>query len=160
MMCELCQRENPPGSLYCRGCYNLFLNDDLPDGELPQGDSDRVIQLAQGCELLLSKHWTIQEFQQFLHEFTTEQRRREGEVTEVYQEIPFGLEEEFQEEYEAGYNGVVHINRALERLSIYHPENSSSLEVKRAVYEFFQGVCDVKEAMDINRRNRGRPLWI
>lgn len=158
MTCSACGSVLDEGVLYCRECRTLLI-DDATDAPPPDED-ERVLLLAQGCELVQSGEWDLGTFREWLAEFTTEQERRESQVQGVYQSVPIGLEEDFQEEMETGFHGVTSVKEALALLADYDPEASSPSILTRSLALFFQGVCTVKEAMQINRRNRGRPLWI
>jgi hypothetical protein len=93
-----------------------------------------------------------------LNEFAVDQHRREAGIHGV--EIPFGLEEDFAEEREVGFRGVDACNRALQILSSYDPEVTGQHLLLEALHMFNNGMCGVKEAMKINRRSYGRPLWL
>lgn len=158
MTCSHCGSLLDEGVLYCRGCRTLLIDDadDVP----PPDEDERVLLLAQGCELVQSGEWDLETFQHWLSEFIVEQERRESQVQGVYQSIPIGLEEDFQEEIETGFHGVSDVKSALAMLAEYDPDASPDSVVTDALSMFYRGVCTVKEAMQINRRNRGRPLWI
>lgn len=158
MICSHCGSALDEGVLYCRGCRSLLV-DGLIEGAPPDED-ERILLLAQGCELLLIGEWDLDSFRHWLHEFTVEQEKRETQVQQVYQSVPIGLEEDFQEEMETGFNGVTKVRESLETLAHFDPLTSSRTTVTDALQRFYEGVCTVKEAMSINRRNRGRPLWI
>ncbi len=156
MTCPACSFGNERGALYCRNCRTLFLGDIETDG-VPD-ENERILVLCQACELMRSGQWSLAEFRQYLAEFTAEQQRREEGIRGV--DIPFGLEDEFQEEVEVGLNGVEACNLGLEALGAYDPEVDGDHVVTEALQAFYRGVVRVKEAMKINRRSYGRPLWL
>lgn len=158
MTCSACGSLLDEGVLYCRQCRTLLI-DDASDAPPPDED-ERVLLLAQGCELVQSGEWDLDTFREWLAEFTTEQERREIQVIAVYQSVPLGLEEDFQEEMDTGFRGVTSVREALALLADYNPQFSSPSILTRSLAAFYQGVCTVKDAMAINRRNRERPLWI
>lgn len=158
MICSHCGSENEDACLYCRECRNLFLGERI-EGPLPDED-ERILLLAQGCELLKNGEWDLAWFRQWLHEFAVEQERREAQVQAVYHHVPIGLDEDFQEEIDTGFHGVCSVRASLAQLAEYDPDLSSPSTMTNALLLFYKGVCTIKEAMNINRRNRGRPIWI
>jgi len=158
LICSHCSCALDPEVLYCRECRKLLVEDD-GDTPIPEED-ERILLLAQGCELLQTGEWELGAFRHWLQEFISEQARREIQIAEVYQSIPIGLEEEFQEEIDMGFAGVSAVNEALTLLAEYDPDTCPAEALKRSLALYYKGVCVVKEAMNINRRNRGRPLWI
>lgn len=158
MICPECAAENDDGVLFCRSCRTLYFGD-RPDLPIPEED-ERILWLAQMCEQLHIGDWDLPYFRDELANFTAEQERREAQVQAIYQHIPIGLEEDFQEEMDCGFQGVSAVRMALAQLSEYDPDMSPYSSMTSALATFYKGVCTVKEAMKINRRNRGRPLWI
>lgn len=157
MTCPDCGHSNENGVLFCRGCRTLFLGDSADDA-LPPDENERVLVLAQACELVRNGFWTLTEFRQYLNEFAEEQSKREGGIRDV--DIPFGLEEEFEEERQVGFTGVDACNHAIAMLGEYDPETTGEHVLHEGLRQFHRGISQVKEAMKINRRNYGRPLWI
>lgn len=153
MNCPDCGHESPPGSLYCRGCRTLFPGDAI-EGPPPDED-EAILVLAQGCELLLRGEWTLDEFRDWLNAFIEKRREREQQIMEVYQSIPPGLEEYFQEEVKLGFNGVIMCKGALTALGDFMPDKHDAEVLKTALLQFHRGTRTIREAMGINRRNRG-----
>lgn len=157
MECPHCALNNENGAFFCRGCRALYLSgteDALP----PPEDNERVLLLAQACELVRARTWSLTEFRQYLNDFETEQARREKGIRGV--DIPFGLEEDFAEEQQVGFDGVEACNRGLQLLEGYDPEATGDYPLSEGLRLFYQGILGVKEAMKINRRSYGRPLWL
>lgn len=157
MTCPACDYSNDNGVLFCRGCRTLFLGYTADEASPPE-EGERVLVLAQACELVRSGDWTIAEFRQYLNEFAEEQEKKETGIRSV--EIPFGLEEEFEEERQVGFDGVETCNHSISVLASYDPEITGDHVLHEGLRQFHNGIQRVKEAMKINRRNYGRPLWI
>jgi hypothetical protein len=156
MTCSSCDTENEDWWLFCRSCRTLFAPE--LDGCAPPAEGERVLDLLGACELILAEYWSLSEFRFFVEEFQGEQQRREAGIREI--EIPFGLEQEFAEELEVGMHGVDLCNLGLTTLASYDSETDSSYVLMQGVLRFMQGIENIREAMKINRRSYGRPLWI
>jgi len=157
MICPHCAHENDTGMLYCRECRYLFLGEPI-QGPIPE-ENERILQLALGCETLYNGECDLPYFREWLRDFTADQERREQEIVIVFASVPVGLEEDFQEEVDIGFQGVKACKEALANLAQYDPTFSPWSSMTQELYLFYKGTWAVKEAMRINRRNRDRPLW-
>ncbi|MBM3462020.1 MAG: hypothetical protein FJX76_07965 [Armatimonadetes bacterium] len=158
MICPSCGSANDNGVFFCRQCRTLFLSNIDQDGAPEEGE--RVLDLAHACELVRSGEWSLTEFHGYLEDFEAKQAAKEGEIHATIKEIPFGLEEEFQEESQVGLEGVTSCNEAIGVLRRYDPEITGDFPLEEGLGIFFSGISRVKEAMRINRRSYGRPLWL
>lgn len=158
MTCTHCDSEVDDGLLFCRDCRYLFLDQPI-EGPLPD-QNERILELAEACEQLQNHHIALEDFRHWLKEFTDAQEGREQSIVAEYKNIPLGFEDEFAEEVELGFNGVSACRRALTALADYDPDNAPYVTLTQALHTFYNGTWAIKEAMQINRRNRGKPLWI
>lgn len=158
MACSHCGSEYEPGSLYCRECRYLFFGEPI-QGPIPDED-ERILRLAEICESLITGDIDVPKFHEHINEFTLDQERREQEIMMVFANVPVGMEEDFREEIDIGFQGVEACRQALSQLAEFDPALTPPMHMLKALMLFYQGTWAVKEAMRINRRNRGRPIWI
>lgn len=151
VLCGSCDFANPPYALHCRGCFRPLLGDTV-DCQ-PAEEGERVLMLSEACEHAVSHRWTADQFNAWFDKFFTEQKVLEESIREL--EIPFGLEEDFADEMEAGWSGVGACNQGLSILK-NSPQDG---EYREGLRLFWRGVRQVKEAMDINRLNADRDMW-
>jgi hypothetical protein len=153
-------RARPLVRYMCGNCRYPLLGRDLDDNEAVPLPTERILHLFGACEKVANGEWTAEEFQGFMTEVFIPQLLEKEQGIRNF-EIPFGLEQDFALEFEVGTRGVDLCNEALLRLLAVDQEDAGRIEAMRgALDHFFKGICNVKEAMRINRDNRDRPLWI
>jgi hypothetical protein len=148
----VCGEENPDGALFCRHCLELYLE---VDDRQPLQGNEHLLVLLEACEQLARGDATAEEFTDFLDQFTLELGQREAGIHAV--EIPPYLEADFAEERETGLQGVERCNEGLHMLRGL--AEGDLLTMGAALARFYEGFRLVTEAMEINRRNRNRPIW-
>lgn len=158
MRCSECFATAGEDFLYCHECFNLFLGQRFP-GEPPEQD-ERIIILADFCEELQRGDLDLAAFRARLYQFTVYQDERALEIAEVFANMMPELELDFAEEIDAGVRGINDCSRALLALAEYDPSVHPLSELIDNLVLYYNGILHIKEAMKINRRNRGRPLWI
>lgn len=153
LSCPACSFQNEAVSLYCRGCFRLLLGH--VQGNPPSELWERFVVLADVCEQVRGGRMNEKQFHLWLQTFTSEQKMRELNILAL--EIPYGLDEDFADELEVGFSGVEACNRGLAILA--QEGVTLSYRLLDGLYVFWRGICMVKEAMQINRRNASREIW-
>lgn len=153
IICVKCGHHNPDGLNQCEQCGAQLprLVSAGPREPEPDYIDDRVKELEDAANRVVSGEWSTDQFGEFVDDIMRKLSEREQAIRSI--EIPPEAIEDFREELECGFQGITLFYEGVNRMSQYlEALDVTCLEEGLEIVK--HGNDQINEAMKINRANR------